>query len=324
MTIPTLSVRVNKVTREADDIYSYELVDPAGGALPGFSAGAHVDVHTPAGIARQYSLANDARETHRYVVAVQREPQSRGGSKSLVDQVKEGSTISISAPRNHFPIDRAAGKHLLIAGGIGITPILAMTRQLAAANADYKLYYIARTPEKMAFQAVLKGGEFAGHVEFVFDGGDPSKGLDVKKLLASRADGAHVYCCGPTGLMNAVKEAARQSYPEDAVHMEYFSAEPAALEAGKRQNKAFTVKVKSSGKEFEVPADKSILDVLRANGFDLDSSCEEGICGTCATLVVAGEIEHGDLFLTEKAKREGKWMMICISRAKGDTLTIDL
>ncbi|MBM3511725.1 MAG: oxidoreductase [Alphaproteobacteria bacterium] len=324
MAIPTLSVRVNKITREADDIYSYELVDPTGAALPGFSAGAHVDVHTPAGIVRQYSLANDARETHRYVVAVQREPQSRGGSKSLVDQVKEGDTITISAPRNNFPVDRAAGRHVLIAGGIGITPILAMTRQLAAANADYKLYYIARTPEKMAFQTVLKGKEFAGHIEFIFDGGDPSKGLDVKKLLATRADGAHVYCCGPTGLMNVVKEAAKQSFPEDAVHMEYFTAEPAMLEAGRRQNKSFKVKVKSSGKEFEVPADKSILDVLRANGFDLDSSCEEGICGTCATQVVKGEIEHRDLFLTEKAKREGKWMMICISRAKGDTLTIDL
>lgn len=324
MAIQTLTVRVNKITREAEDIYSYEFVASEGKALPTFTAGAHVDVHTPSGIIRQYSLSNDERETHRYVIAVQREPNSRGGSRSLVDQVKEGATVTISTPRNNFPVDASAAKHVLIAGGIGITPMLAMTRHLAAAGADYKLYYIARTPEKMAFQSVLRGPEYDGNVEFIFDGGDPSKGLDVKKLLASRVDGAHLYCCGPTGLMNAVKEAARQSYPEDTAHMEYFTAEPIVAEAARRQNKSFKIKVRSSGKEFDVPADKSILDVLRANGFDLDSSCEEGICGTCAAQVVEGEIDHRDLFLTEKAKREGKWMMICISRAKGDSLTIDI
>jgi vanillate monooxygenase ferredoxin subunit len=323
MAIQTLTVRVNKIVREADDIFSYELVDPEGKSLPPFSAGSHVDVHTPAGIIRQYSLANDEREIHRYVVAIQREPQSRGGSKSMVDQIKEGQTVTISVPRNNFPIDKTAGKHVLIAGGIGITPILAMTRHLQAKGADYKLYYVCRTPQKMAFQSVLQEATFAGRVEFIFDNGNPAQGLDIKKLLASRSEGAHLYCCGPTGLMNAVKEAAKQAYPEDAVHMEYFTAEPISAET-RRQTRAFKIKIKSSGQEFEVPENRTILDVLRANGFDLDSSCEEGICGTCATQVIEGEIDHRDLFLTEKAKREGKWMMICISRAKGDSLVIDI
>ena len=318
-----LTVRVAKITREADDIKSYEFVDPGGEPLPPFTAGAHLDVWVPNGQLRQFSLSNDPTERHRYVVAVLRERQGRGGSLSFHDDIGEGDIVTISKPRNNFPLDEDAARHLLIAGGIGITPLLAMVRRLQDIGADYRLYYCSRVPEKTAFQEELQSEPFASHVEFVFDEGNPQeKGLDVKTLLASHEAGTHLYCCGPGPLMNAVRDAAAAAYPEDAVHFEFFSTEGLDVEHGESAD--FQVEVSATGQVYDIPADKSILDVLRGAGFDLDSSCEEGICGTCATQVIEGDVDHRDLFLTEKAKKEGKWMMICISRAKSDRLVLDV
>ncbi len=318
-----LSVRVAKITREAQDINSYEFVDPGGGELPPFTAGAHLDVWLPNAELRQFSLCNNPSEHHRYVVAVLRERQGRGGSISFHDDVREGDMVAISVPRNNFPLNEYADRHLMIAGGIGITPMLAMVRRLQDIGAAYKLYYCARFPENAAFLGELRNEPFAPHVEFVFDEGKPQdKGLDLKSLLATRESGAHLYCCGPGPLMNAVHEAASVSYPEEATHFEYFSTEGLDIEHGESVD--FQVEIRSTGQVFDIPSDKSILDVLRGAGFDLDSSCEEGICGTCATQVIDGAVDHRDLFLTEKAKNEGKWMMICISRAKGDRLVLDV
>lgn len=318
-----LSVRVAKITREADDVNSYEFVDPDGGQLPSFTAGAHVDVWVPNGELRQFSLANNPNERHRYVVAVLRERQGRGGSLSFHDGIREDDVITISAPRNNFPLDEYADRHVLIAGGIGITPMLAMVRRLQDISANYTLYYCSRVPEKTAFLAELQGEPYGPHVEFVFDEGNPQeKGLDVKTLLSTHEPGTHLYCCGPGPLMNAVREAAEVAYPEEAIHFEYFSTDGIELDHGEAFD--FQIEVSGTGQVFDVPSDKSILDILREAGFDLDSSCEEGICGTCATQVIEGEIEHRDLFLTEKAKNEGKWMMVCCSRAKGDKLVLDI
>ena len=318
-----LSVRVARITREALDINSYELVDPGGGALPPFTAGAHLDVWVPNGELRQFSLCNNPSERRRYVVAVLRERQGRGGSVSFHDDVREGDLVTVSTPRNNFPLNEYADNHLLIAGGIGVTPLMAMVRRLEDIGARYRLYYCARLAENAAFLEELRTGPFAPHVEFVFDEGRPEeKGLDVRSLLATREPGTHLYCCGPGPLMGAVAEAARASYPEEAIHFEYFSTEGLDVEHGESAD--FQVEIRGTGQVFDIPADKSILDVLREAGFDLDSSCEEGICGTCATQVIAGEVDHRDLFLTEKAKNEGKWMMICISRARGDRLVLEL
>ncbi len=318
-----LSVRVAQITREAEDINAYEFVDPDGGQLPPFTAGAHLDVWTPNGDLRQFSLSNNPSERHRYVVAVLRERQGRGGSASFHDDVHEGDIVTISAPRNNFPLNEYADRHLLIAGGIGITPMLAMVRRLQDIRADYNLYYCARFPENTAFQEELRNEPFASHVEFVFDEGNPQeKGLDLKSLLSTYEQGTHLYCCGPGALMNAVREAAQVAYPEEAIHFEFFSTE--GLEIEHSESVDFQVEVQNTGQVFDIPAHKSVLDVLREAGFDLDSSCEEGICGTCAMQVVEGEVEHRDLFLTAKAKKEGKWMMICISRAKGDRLVLEV
>jgi len=315
----TLTLKVAAITAEADGINTFELVDPAGRPLPPFAAGAHVDVHIPGGFLRQYSLCNDPRETHRYVVAVQRDTKGRGGSQRLHDTVKSGDTLAIGAPRNNFPLHEGARRHRLIAGGIGVTPILAMVKHLVVTSADWHLDYCTREPARTAFLELLRKPLFKGRVDVHFDGGDPTKGLDVKQALAQQGEGEHLYCCGPTGLMEAVKAAVGHWAP-DTVHFEYFVNEN--LDAG--LNAAFQVRIASSGAVYDVPADKSIMQVLREHGHDIDSSCEEGICGTCATPVKEGAIDHRDAVLSDEEKTSNRWMMVCCSRAKSGVIVLDL
>jgi vanillate O-demethylase ferredoxin subunit len=271
-----LEVRVKMVKVEAEDIRAYELVHPEGNDLPAFSAGAHVDVHLANDLVRQYSLCNDPRETHRYLLGVLHEPDGRGGSAAMYNGVRAGDQITITVPRNNFPLAEGARRYLLIAGGIGITPMLAMVHDLAARGADYTLHYCTRSPQKTAFMAQLRTPQFGGHVVFHHDGGDPANGLDVKALLAQVEDGTHLYCCGPAGLMNAVKEAS-EHWPTGTVHFEYFSTDTAVSD---QPNTAFEVEIASSGEVYAIPPDKTILDVLLENGHDVDSSCEEGLCGS--------------------------------------------
>ncbi len=315
-----LDLRVKRVIDEAEDIRSYEFADPRAGELPPFTAGSHLDVHLPNGLLRQYSLCNDPRETHRYVVAVLREPNGRGGSACMHDVVRQGDDVTITVPRNHFPLHENAERHLLIAGGIGITPILAMVRRLAAIGADYTLHYCTRSPEKTAFRAELSGEPFAGRVRFHHDGGDPAKGLDVRALLAEVEDGTHVYCCGPTGLMHAVT-AASAHWPMGTVHFEFFAPDPDVTEG---PNEGFEVEIASTGAVYQVPPGKTALEVLRAEGFDLDSSCEEGLCGTCLVDVLEGVPDHRDLVLDDEEKASNKLMTLCCSRAKTPRLKLDL
>ncbi|MBM3597654.1 MAG: oxidoreductase [Alphaproteobacteria bacterium] len=321
MTIPTLQVRVRQVTWEAEDISSFEFVSPKGDELPSFSAGSHVDVHLPGGMVRQYSLCNPPTERHRYVVAVLNEKSGRGGSRSMHQNVRPGDLITISAPRNNFPLHPEAGRHLLIAGGIGITPLLAMVHQLNAIGANYELYYCTRTPEKTAFRDAL--ARIAGtRVHLHHDGGDPSRGLDLKALLWTHEMGTHVYCCGPTGLMSAVKTAAAH-WPQSNVHYEYFA--PLAAPAGTAPasvDDTFEVRLAKSGKTFTVTPDKSILQALRDAGGDQDSSCESGTCGTCATVYLEGEPDHRDYVLGDDEHK--KFIMVCVSRCKSPVLVLDL
>jgi len=315
-----LDVKVNRIAVEAEDIRSFEFVHPEGGELPPFTAGSHLDVHLPNGLVRQYSLCNDPRETHRYVVAVLREPVGRGGSASMHDEVREADRVTITVPRNHFPLHEEAGRHLLIAGGIGITPMLAMARRLAATGADFRLHYCTRSAEKTAFLEVLQAPPFAERVTFHHDGGDPSKGLDVTALLAEVEEGTHVYCCGPTGLMHAVQEASVH-WPLGRVHFEFFAADPDVPE---EPSTAFEVEIASSGDVYQVPPDKSILDVLLENGHDIDSSCEEGLCGTCIVDVLEGEPDHRDFVLDDEEKESNQLITVCCSRAKSRRLKLDL
>lgn len=322
MTSQSLEVRIARIVQEAEGIKLFELVDPEGGQLPPFTAGAHVIVQLGQGLDRQYSLANDPQERHRYVIGVLRDPASRGGSIHMHEALAEGQTITISTPQNHFPLAADGKRHLLIAGGIGITPMRAMVHALSRSGADFHLYYCTRSPEMTAFRADLEQNASAGQVTFVHDGGDPSKGLDAAKLLAEHSDGLHAYVCGPPGLIKGVREAASH-WPSGTVHFEIFSAE-ATEELHQEGDSSFQVEIASSGQVFEIPADKTILEVLLANDIDVPRLCEEGYCGSCLTDVLEGEPDHRDVVLTEDEQASNEMMTVCCSRAKTGRLKLDL
>ncbi len=316
-----LTVQVARVTQEAVEIRSYELVDPAGAQLPGFSSGAHLNVVLPSGQVRHYSLANDPAERHRYLIAVLREDGGRGGSQEMHDRVQSGDRLQISAPINNFPLSGEARRHLFIAGGIGITPILSMVRQTAREGADWRLHYCTRSPEHTAFAATLEEALYRPRVQLHHDGGDPVKGLDVAALLAEVRPATHVYCCGPAGLMAAVREAGAH-WPQGSLHFEYFTLDETAGDGA--ENLPFEVEIASSGRVFQIPADKSILEVLEAHGLEVPSLCTEGLCGTCITGVLEGEPDHRDVILDDEEKATNTLMTICCSRAKGGRLKLDL
>lgn len=315
-----LRVKVEQIGVEAENIRSFVLRDEADRPLPTFTAGSHVLVHLPNGQKRQYSLCNDPRETNRYVIAVLRKADGNGGSAAMHDSIGVGDTVNISAPCNDFQLDESARSYVFIAGGIGITPILAMVRRLNAIRADHVLHYCARGPEQTAFLDELSREPFASHLVLHFDGGDPARGLDVKSLLRSATEGTHVYCCGPSGLMTAVK-AASAHWQAGTVHFEYF--EDTSVSAGE-DDEAFEVEVASTGAIHLVPRDKSILEVLTQNGHRLDSSCRQGTCGTCILNLLEGVPDHRDSVLDEDERNSNAVIAICCSRSKSARLKLDL
>jgi vanillate monooxygenase ferredoxin subunit len=318
----TLRLRVRRIDSETEDIRTYELVPPPSARLPPFEAGAHLDVQVPGGAVRQYSLCNDPQETHRYVIAVQREAQGRGGSRAIHDRLSLDDTLLTSLPRNHFPL-RPSPFSLLIAGGIGITPLLSMAHQLARTGAPFALHYCTRSRERTAFRDTLMRAPFLGRVHLHHDGGDPSRGLDVRALLAGRPGGAHLYCCGPAPLMCAVKDAANAGgWPADAVHFESFGGPSANVLAEHVKDRTFEVALRRSQCVFSVPPGQSILNVLRANGVQVPSDCEAGSCGTCLTRVLEGEPDHRDTFLDAGQRRRN--ILVCVSRAHSHRLELDL
>ncbi|GMU02484.1 PDR/VanB family oxidoreductase [Corallococcus caeni] len=323
MTTNTLRLRVARITREAEGIQSYELVSQDGGALPEFEAGAHLDVQVPGlnGM-RQYSLCNDPGETHRYVIAVQRDANGRGGSKAMHDHVHEGDVLTVSEPINDFPL-LYGRSYVLIAGGIGITPLLAMARLLERTGAQWVLHYCARDADRTAFRELLSTPSFAGRVHLHHDGGDPTKGLDVRALLATRGPGTRLYCCGPAGLMKAVREAAAlHKWPWEKVHFEAFTAEgTSATHATAEED--FEVALKSTGQVLRVPAGKTVLNVLRTHGVKVESDCEAGSCGTCVTRVCEGTPDHRDTFFQQESAGDAR-MLVCVSRARSKRLVLDL
>jgi vanillate O-demethylase ferredoxin subunit len=314
-----LQLRVRAVCCEAEGINSYDLVDPKEADLPPFTAGAHIDVHLPGNVIRQYSLCNDPRERHRYVVAVLREATGRGGSQTMHRDVRAGDLLAVSAPRNNFPLAETAARHLLIAGGIGVTPLVAMIHRLQSIGADFTLHYCTRAPEKTAFTGALAALIRAGRVIVHHDYGNPANGLDVARLLAQHAPGTHLYCCGPSGLMAAVKSAAA-GWPAGTLHFEYFAAPAVARDPAAAGE--FQVRVASTGQLIAIPKDKSILETLREHGLSIESSCEAGACGTCQTRYLDGEPDHRDYVLTDEDQK--KFLMVCVSRAKSAILTLDL
>jgi vanillate monooxygenase ferredoxin subunit len=315
-----LTVKVLRKKQEALDIASFELVKPDGSALPGFSAGSHIDVQVPGGLTRQYSLCNDAAEQHRYRIAVLRDPASRGGSTGMHDALKEGDTLQISEPRNHFPLVHAE-RTLLFAGGIGVTPLLSMAQRLAHIGADFRMHYCTRSAERTAFRDEIAASAYADRVDFHHDDGDAAQKLQLEQVIAQPQAGTHLYVCGPTGFIDwVVKTADRLGWPKDQVHLEYFGAAPQDT-AGDR---AFQVKIASSGETYEVGASETVVQALQKHGIEILTSCEQGVCGTCITRVLQGECDHRDLYFTDDEKAQNDQFTPCCSRAKSAVLVLDL
>jgi vanillate O-demethylase ferredoxin subunit len=315
-----IEVVVTSRNNEALDICSYELACAQGGELPGFSAGAHIDVHLPGGLIRQYSLCNHPQERHRYLIGVLKDVASRGGSQSLHEQINSGDRLLISEPRNLFPLVPEGRRSLLFAGGIGITPILCMAEQLADGGADFELHYCARSSERAAFVERLKEASFADRVHLHFDEEADSR-LDAARVLANPQPDVHLYVCGPSGFMQHVLDSAKaQGWSDEHLHREYFAAAPVDTSA----DGSFQVKLGSSGQVFDIPADKTVVQVLESHGVEIALSCEQGICGTCLTRVLEGVPEHRDLFLTEEEQAANDQFTPCCSRAKSKLLVLDL
>ncbi len=313
---PMMPLRVTRNEPIADGINLIEFRDPADKPLPEFSAGAHITIRVPNGLLRKYSLCNDPAERDRYRVAVKREANGRGGSAELVDRVKAGDELMVAPPVNDFGLPQRAQDFLFIAGGIGITPMMAMIKQVRAQGKRFRLFYCTRSAETTAFVEELSKPEYAGLVTIHHDHGDPSCSLDLKPILAERKNREHLYCCGPRPLMEAVRHFT-DHWSSTAVHFEAFSE----AETHKPDDKPFKVRLAKSGKVIEVPVSKTILEVLREAGLEVPSSCETGTCGTCRTKLLAGEADHRDLVLADHERKDQ--IMICVSRARTDEITID-
>ncbi|WP_028997926.1 PDR/VanB family oxidoreductase [Azohydromonas australica] len=316
-----IAVRVRRIHNETDDVRVFELASSDGQPLPAFSPGAHIDVHLGDGLVRQYSLCNGPADADCYIIGVKREPSSRGGSSALHDLVQEGDMLQIGAPRNNFELRDTAGHYMLVAGGIGITPMLSMARHLLARGASFELHYFARSIAQTAFHKVLSAPAFAGRVDFHYALEADAVRSKLRKLLWERRANAHLYLCGPRPFMDTVQDVASATWPPDAVHLEYFSADANALAA---PCASFVVRLARSGGDYVVPAEQSIVQALAQYGVAVDVSCEQGVCGTCLTGVLAGEPDHRDSFLTDDERRACDKLMPCVSRSRTDVLILDL
>lgn len=314
---PRLDLLVHRMTWEADGILSIELAHPDGSPLPAWRPGAHIDVHT-GGHVRQYSLCSDPADPGHWRIGVLREPASRGGSAHLHTHLRPGQTLHVQGPRNHFELDTTADAtgYLFIAGGIGITPILAMVREAARTGTPWRLVHGGRTRTSMAFGAELAAlAELpGGTVEFVPQ--DEHGHPDLDNLTADLAPGTQVYCCGPEPLLAAVEERC------PGARTERFAAPTAPPRDG--EDTGFDIVCSRTGRTVEVGPDTSVLDALESAGITVASSCRDGICGTCETKVLEGTPDHRDFLLTDSERESGASMMLCVSRARTPRLVLDL
>lgn len=316
-----LNVRVARKAREADDIASFLLIAADNGHLPRFEPGAHIDVHIPGGLIRQYSLCSLSTDPRSYEIAVLREPASRGGSVAMHDRVQTGDTLRISAPRNHFPLRPNASKSLLLAGGIGVTPLLCMAQHLSASGADFGMHYWSRTRARTAFYERIQRSAFAADVAFHFDDGPSNQLLPLEAALADGCDDWDVYLCGPAGFITAAREAAQQrGWTADRIHLEYFTPQAGRLP----DSAAFEIELARSGRVLRVPANKTVAQVLAEHSVNIPLSCEQGVCGTCLTRILSGIPDHRDLVLTPEEHARNDQFTPCCSRALSPRLVLDL
>ena len=315
-----MQVRVKRITYEAENINSYELLAPRGGDLVPFTAGSHIDLQLSNGMIRSYSLVNNQSEQNRYVIAVNKDAASRGGSKFIHEIVRVGDIVTISHPKNNFALQEKANHSVLIGGGIGITPLLSMIRRLETLGQSWELFYAARTRFTAAFLDELNTLRPNVHLNLHvnFDQEPSGRMFDLSTILKNVPADAHIYCCGPVPMLEAF-EAATTGRPTSQVHVEYFKAkEKPAAEGG------FEVKLARSNRTIVVQPGKTILDALLDAGITANYACAEGVCGTCETKVIEGIPDHRDLFLGKEEQATNKTMMICCSGSKSSALVLDL
>lgn len=310
-----LRLRVNAMRYAARDILIVEFGHPAGCSLPSGSAGSHVDVTLPNGLTRQYSLIETVRNQESYKVAVKREPNGRGGSAYIHDQLRVGHLVGIGIPRNNFPLDEQASHVVLVAGGIGITPIWCMVQRLVELRKSWEIHYSCRSRIDAAFLSELTQLRSA---QFHFDDEKGGQLLNLCRIVAEAPKGSHFYCCGPKPMLKAFEEATI-ALPPESVHVEYFSSPNEAAITG-----GYTVELAKTGRAFTIPAGSTILEVLREAGVAVSFSCEEGVCGACETKVLSGIPDHRDSILGAKERAQNKTMMICCSGSRSDKLILDL
>lgn len=328
MSTPLLQAYVHQLRHEANGIISVEL-RPAPGSdhpLPGFEAGAHIDLHLPNGLIRSYSLVNPGDAPVRYVIGVLKDRNSRGGSRHVHESLRIGQVLPISAPRNHFKLAQDAAPSVLLAGGIGITPIYAMLQTLCAQGRSVHLIYCARSRAEAAWllevtalvNAAVARGQTAS-MELHLD--DEQAGPpDLKHLLAQQAAQAHFYACGPGPMLDAFEQACA-SLGCAHVHLERFAAKPATPSTPQG---GYVVELRQSGRTVAVPAGANLLDTLLEAGLNPAFSCHEGLCGACETKVLEGEVDHHDLILTPQEQAANNTMMICVSGCRSQRLVLDL
>jgi ferredoxin-NADP reductase len=311
----THDMRLTSIRYLSGQINLYEISPLENAPVPEFSAGSHVDVHLPNGIVRQYSLVNEG-EQHRYLIGVKLDRQSRGGSRYMHDDLRVGAVLKISSPRNNFPLAEDATHSVLIAGGIGITPIAAMAKRLEQIGKSWELHYAVRTRDEACFLEGLNQAKVHLHVDVEHQNAP----MNISGILAKTPSDAHVYCCGP-GPMLDVFESCAQGRPADNIHIERFAAVHVDAEPSV---KGYTIKLNKSGLEFTVQPGQTMLEVLRGHGIEVSTSCEQGICGSCETRVLAGIPEHRDSLLSASEKASNKVIMVCCSGSKSDLLVLDL
>lgn len=314
----TIEVFVKSITYEAEDVISLDLRPTGAGTLPAFTAGAHIDLLLRNGVTRNYSLANDQNERHRYHVAVQRDPASRGGSRLIHESIRVGDVLTITPPRNNFSLAEEGRRFVLIAGGIGITPILCMVRRLAELGLVWDLFYAVRSCRKAAFLEDIIALDPGGHFHPHFDDEYAGALIDIGAIVNAAPPNSHFYCCGPTPMLAAF-ERVTTGIPDENVHVEYFAAK-APIEA----SGGFEVVLARSNRTVFVPENSTILDALLAAGVEAGHSCLEGVCGTCETKVLEGIPDHRDAVLSAKERAANQTMMICCSGAKSYRLVLDL
>jgi vanillate O-demethylase ferredoxin subunit len=313
-----MKVKIEKIIDEASNIRSYKLVPEQNGeTLPSFTAGSHVDVFIKEDLTRQYSICSDPAENAYYRLGIQKDELSTGGSRAIFNHFQEEQIIEISEPRNHFKLDVNGEEFVLIGGGIGITPILAMAQWLATNGKKFKLFYLARSKDLFGFSDLLNQSNLKDHVHYH---SDSDKGLpDLGNMIGEWKDGSQVYCCGPAPLMDAVANTCKK-WPSKSVHFEHFTRG----EVDDSGNEEFEVQLGKDGPVITVTADKSVLDVLEANGIEVETQCTQGLCGTCEHAVLVGEVDHRDLVLDDDEKAENSCMMVCVSRAKSKRIVLDV